>query len=50
KGGTAYQHHAGFCLETQGFPNAVNEPKFPSVILRKGERSVHVMRIQFGHA
>ncbi|CAI5962022.1 unnamed protein product [Closterium sp. NIES-64] len=49
KGGTAYQQHAGFCLETQGFPNAVNEPKFPSVILRKGERTVHVMRIQFSH-
>ncbi|CAI5508707.1 unnamed protein product [Closterium sp. Naga37s-1] len=24
KGGTAYQQHAGFCLETQGFPNAVH--------------------------
>ncbi|GJP35568.1 hypothetical protein CLOM_g20072 [Closterium sp. NIES-68] len=23
KGDTAYQQHAGFCLETQGFPNAV---------------------------
>ncbi|CAI5496358.1 unnamed protein product [Closterium sp. Naga37s-1] len=49
KGGAAYQQHAGFCLETQGFPNAVNEPKFPSVILRNGEHSVHVMRIQFSH-
>lgn len=25
------------CLEPQGFPNAVNEPAFPSVIIRPGE-------------
>jgi aldose 1-epimerase len=27
----------GVCLEPQGFPNAVNEPTFPSCILRPGE-------------
>ncbi len=37
KGGVIYLQHSGLCLETQGFPNAVNEPKFPSVILRPGE-------------
>ncbi len=26
----------GFCLETQHFPDAVNQPTFPSVILRPG--------------
>jgi len=30
KGGATYALHAGLCLETQGFPNAINQPKFPS--------------------
>ena len=36
----------GVCLEPQGFPNAVNEPTFPSVILDAGEtrRSTLVYR------
>ncbi|HLU47510.1 MAG TPA: aldose epimerase family protein, partial [Planctomycetota bacterium] len=37
KGGTSYGKHAGFCLETQHFPDAVNQPSFPSTILRPGE-------------
>jgi aldose 1-epimerase len=34
KRGVAYGKHSGFCLETQHFPDAVNHPNFPSVILR----------------
>jgi aldose 1-epimerase len=34
KRGIAYGKHSGFCLETQHFPDAVNQPAFPSVILR----------------
>ena len=30
------QHNA-FCLETQHFPNSINESTFPSVILKPGE-------------
>ena len=30
KGSAVYQKHAGLCLETQGFPNAINQPNFPS--------------------
>ena len=37
KGGAVYDRRSGVCLETQRFPNAVNEPRFPSVILREGE-------------
>ncbi len=37
KGGQVYQKHAGFCLETQHFPDSVHHPHFPSVILRPGE-------------
>jgi aldose 1-epimerase len=37
KGGKAYAYRSGFCLETQHFPNAVNEPKFAPIILRPGQ-------------
>ncbi|TVT99864.1 hypothetical protein EJB05_54735, partial [Eragrostis curvula] len=36
KDGAVYQQHAALCLETQGFPDAVNHPNFPSVIVRPG--------------
>jgi len=35
--GYAYLSHAGFCLETQAFPDSPNKPQFPSSILRPGE-------------
>lgn len=38
KGGRAYRQHYGFCLETQHFPDSPNQPKFPSTMLRPGER------------
>jgi aldose 1-epimerase len=37
KRGVVYHQHTGFCLETQHFPDSVNQPKFPSVILRPGQ-------------
>lgn len=37
KGGAIYEARSGLCLETQGFPNAINIPSFPSVIVRTGE-------------
>ncbi|MBL7741876.1 MAG: galactose mutarotase [Chitinophagaceae bacterium] len=30
--------HSALCLETQHFPDSPNEPKFPSTILRPGEK------------
>ncbi len=36
KRGVVYGKHSGFCLETQHFPDSVNHPSFPSVILRPG--------------
>lgn len=30
--------HAGFCLETQHYPDSPNQPSFPSVVLRPGEQ------------
>ncbi len=37
KGGVVYSQYHGFCLETQHFPDSVNKPNFPSVILKPGE-------------
>ena len=37
KRGIVYQQHSAFCLETQHFPDSVNRPAFPSVILRPSE-------------
>jgi len=36
KRGVVYDRHAGFCLETQHYPDSVNHPNFPSTILRPG--------------
>src|SRR5207247_2153744 len=34
RGGVVCRKHQAFCLEAQHFPDAVNQPKFPSIILR----------------
>jgi aldose 1-epimerase len=36
-----FHQHNGVCLENQGYPNAVNESNFPSIILHPGEEYVH---------
>ena len=37
KGGRPYGRRAGFCLETQHFPDSPNQPHFPSTLLRPGD-------------
>ncbi len=37
KNSAVYKKHAGFCLETQHFPDSVNQKDFPSVILKPGD-------------
>lgn len=37
KNGAPFKKHQAFCLEAQHFPDAVNHPEFPSIILRPGE-------------
>ncbi|MDQ2771785.1 MAG: galactose mutarotase [Bacteroidota bacterium] len=48
KGGTVYGQHAGFCLETQHFPDSPNQPAFPNTILRPGETFHSRSTYQFG--
>lgn len=50
KDGVAYAKHAGFCLETQKFPDAINKqgkPGWPSVILRPEESYYHEVQYAF---
>ena len=37
KGGHSYAHRAGFCLETQHFPDSPNHKNFPSTVLKAGQ-------------
>jgi aldose 1-epimerase len=41
KGGKKYAHRSGFCVETQHYPDSINQPKFPSVVLKPGDVYKH---------
>nr|ADO28178.1 aldose 1-epimerase [Ictalurus furcatus] len=47
KEGTSYPKHSAFCLETQNWPDAVNQPQFPEALLRPGEEYTHTTRFTF---
>jgi aldose 1-epimerase len=47
KDGAEYARRQGFCLETQYYPNAVNQPNFPSPILKAGEKYDTTTRYRF---
>jgi len=38
KGGKVYPHRSAICLETQHYPDSVNQPSFPSTILEPGAK------------
>jgi aldose 1-epimerase len=46
--GVALQRRAGFCLETQHYPDSVNQPEFPSTILRPGDTYKQTCEYRFG--
>lgn len=37
KDGAVYPRFGGLCLEAQSFPDSINQPAFPSVVLQPGE-------------
>lgn len=45
--GLAYRPGNAICLEPQRFPDAVNRPEFPSVVVTPGEEYRHVSRYRF---
>jgi len=46
RGGVGYHKRTALCLETEAFPDAPNQPSFPSTVLRPGETYQH--RVVFG--
>ncbi len=42
-----YLKHGGLCLEPQHFPDSVNQPDWPSIILRPGEEYRQVSTFKF---
>ncbi|HTG70787.1 MAG TPA: galactose-1-epimerase [Candidatus Udaeobacter sp.] len=47
KSGKAYQRYAGFCLETQHYPDSPNHPNFPSTELLPGQLYRHTSIFKF---
>ncbi len=48
KAGTAYHSRAGYCFETQYFPDAINKPQFDSPVLKAGEEYLTTTIYKFG--
>lgn len=48
KGNAQYSLHNGFCLETQHYPDSINQENFPSILLKPGETYDHRMLFKFG--
>jgi aldose 1-epimerase len=46
--GVRYEKHAGFCLETQHYPDSPNHPAFPSTVLRPGQTFKSTTIFNFG--
>jgi aldose 1-epimerase len=46
--GVKYEKHAGFCLETQHFPDSPNHPDFPTTELKPGETMHSTTTFTFG--
>ena len=49
KNGHHYPMRSAFCLETQHFPDSINKPQFPTVILRPGETFKSQTIFKFNH-
>nr|XP_057934020.1 aldose 1-epimerase [Doryrhamphus excisus] len=47
KGGVKHGKHRAFCLETQNWPDAVNQASFPDCLLRPGEEYRHLTSFTF---
>ena len=47
KSGIRYPRRSGLCLEAQHFPDSINQPDFPSTILRPGETYRQTTEYQF---
>jgi aldose 1-epimerase len=48
KGGRTYAHRSAVCLETQHFPDSINQPSFPSTVLQPGQKFTSSTTFTFG--
>ena len=48
KDGKTYAHRSAVCLETQHFPDSINQPKFPTTVLKPGSEYRSQTILQFG--
>ena len=48
KEGAVYKLRAGFCLETQHYPDSPNKPAFPSTVLKPGQEYRTTTEYVFG--
>jgi aldose 1-epimerase len=48
RGGTRFDKHFGFCLETQHFPDSPNQPSFLTTVLMPGQEYRHATIHKFG--
>lgn len=49
KGGKPYPHRSALCLETQFYPDSINQPNFPSTVLEPGTTYSHVCVYSFSN-
>ena len=47
KGDTPYYASAGIAIETQGYPDAPNQPSFSSILIDKVEKYRHITEYCF---
>jgi aldose 1-epimerase len=47
KGGKTYPHQSACCLETQHFPDAINQKNFPTTVLKPGDKFSSQTVLQF---
>ncbi len=47
KGGVKYAYRTACALETENFPDAPNQPSFPTAVLKPGETYKHTMVLKF---
>ncbi|MEO2016960.1 MAG: aldose epimerase family protein [Fuerstiella sp.] len=50
KGGKTYAHRSAICLETQHYPDSVNQKSFPTTILKPGDEYKTSTLLHFGIA
>lgn len=49
KYGKIYNRHCGFCMETQHYPDSINNPQFPSPVIKAGQEYKYTTIYRFSN-